>query len=137
MLNRSPRSDVARATFGNQSMNMWVPLQISAKGVKNTDKARSKTFCFIHFEEHAENDIANSVEKAVQKRAVLKEIRSKFFRNRKHTMSMNRRDQFGRHMQRTQMIIFISTGGPEAAFACKCNKMEVAADRATKHSTAL
>ncbi len=35
------------------------------------------------------------------------------------------------------MIIFIATGGTEATFASKSNKMKVATDGATKHSTAL
>ena len=96
-----PGSNAPDSDFGDEDMNVRIPFQVSAKCVKNTDKARSKKFCIIHFVEHPENDITNRVEKAVQKRAVLKEIRTKFFRNRKHTMSVNARDQFGRHMQRT------------------------------------
>ena len=45
---------------------MRIPLETSAKGVQNTNKAGSKIFGFIHFVEHIENGIANSMKETVQ-----------------------------------------------------------------------
>ena len=42
-----------------------------AKGMKYTDKARSKEFGFVIFMEHMCNNTINSREKTVQKRAVI------------------------------------------------------------------
>ncbi len=47
-------------------MNMRIPLEASAKCMKNANKARGKVFGFIHFVKQIENGIANSVEEAVK-----------------------------------------------------------------------
>lgn len=67
----SPWSEIASAPFRNKGMYMRVPFEISAKGMKNTDEARSKEFRLIHFEKHTKNNIAYGMKKAVQKRAVM------------------------------------------------------------------
>ena len=53
-------------------MNMRIPLETSAEGVKNTNKAGSKVFRLIHFVEHIENGIANSMKETVQEFTVFK-----------------------------------------------------------------
>ena len=52
-------------------------LKAAAKGVKDTDKAGSKSFGFIQFAEHGKNDVTNRMKKAiVQKRSLRKKMRS-------------------------------------------------------------
>lgn len=62
---RTPWSDTASSTLGNESMDMWVPFQVSAKRMENTDKARGKIFVFIEFEKHTKYNISDSMKKAV------------------------------------------------------------------------
>jgi len=44
MLNIAPRSKVAGTAFRNQGMNMGVPFEIAAEGMKDTDKAGGEIF---------------------------------------------------------------------------------------------
>ncbi len=69
VLNRSPGSEVTGATFRNKGMDMRIPFEISAKGMKDADEARSKEFTLIHLEKHTKNNITDRVKEAVQKRA--------------------------------------------------------------------
>ena len=48
----TPGSKAASATFGNEGMDMGIPFQISAKGMKDTDKARGKMFRFVELKKH-------------------------------------------------------------------------------------
>lgn len=50
---------------------MRIPFEISAKGMKDADEARSKAFRFIHLEEHTKNKIADRMKETVQKRTVI------------------------------------------------------------------
>lgn len=65
MLNRTPNGDVANSPLGKQDVNMRVPLQASAEGMKNTDETRCEIFGFVHFVEHTQNAITDSMKKAV------------------------------------------------------------------------
>ena len=51
---------------------MRIPLEASAKGVKDANKAGGKAFRFIHFTEHKEDAITNSMKKAVKQGSVFK-----------------------------------------------------------------
>jgi len=51
---------------------MRIPLETSSEGMKDTNKAGSKIFGFIHFVEHIENGIANSMKETVQEFTVFK-----------------------------------------------------------------
>ena len=48
----APKTIIAVATFGNQAVNVRIPLKIPAKSMKNHDVARSEVFGFIDFKEH-------------------------------------------------------------------------------------
>ena len=44
MLFVTPAKGIPNTALGNEAMNMGVPFQVSAKRMKDTDKARSKEF---------------------------------------------------------------------------------------------
>ncbi|BDZ82938.1 hypothetical protein Lac2_24340 [Claveliimonas bilis] len=60
MLFVAPAQREANAAFGNETMDMRIPFQIPAKGMKDTDKTRSKAFSIVIFEEHTGDDAVDS-----------------------------------------------------------------------------
>ena len=69
----TPETIITVATFRNEAVDVGIPFQISAKGMKDHDKTRSKIQGLILFEKHAGNNAVDSVEKAVEQRPVVKE----------------------------------------------------------------
>lgn len=65
MLFVTPAKRIPYPAFGNETMDMGVPFQVSAKGMKDTDKTRSKEFGFVLFMEHPGDNTVNGREKAV------------------------------------------------------------------------
>ena len=63
----TPESIIAEATLRDKAMDMGIPFQIPAKGVKNHNKSRSKILGFIEFVKHTADHAGNRVEKAVKK----------------------------------------------------------------------
>ena len=61
-----PRSNTPDSNFRDEDMNMRIPLKAATKGVENTNEAGSKVLRFIKFAEHAEDDIADRMKKAVE-----------------------------------------------------------------------
>ena len=43
----TPRAVVSAAAFGNETVNVGIPFEITAKGMKNHNKTRSKIHGFI------------------------------------------------------------------------------------------
>ena len=101
MFYRSPRSNLARTAFGNESMDMRIPLEISTESMKNTDETGSEIFCFIHFCEHAQDYVTNGMKETVKQSTILTEVDTKFFWNCKDTVPMNAGDQLRGHVQGT------------------------------------
>ena len=61
VFDRSPRSDVASSTFGNEGMDMRIPFQVEIESMKDADKSRSKVFRFIHLGKHAKNNVSDGM----------------------------------------------------------------------------
>ena len=78
-------------------MDMRIPLQTTAEGMKNTDKTGSKAFSFTEFAKHIKNDVTNRMKKAVKQGTISAEEDTKFFGDGKNTMPMNALDNFERH----------------------------------------
>ena len=62
----APGGKIASASFRNQGMDMRIPFQIPTKGMEYADKARSKVFGPVKFEEHAQDNIPDRMEQAVK-----------------------------------------------------------------------
>lgn len=63
---RTPSTGITNATFGNEAVDMRIPFQVTTEGVKDTDKAGSKTLGFVSILEHSKDDAADGREKAVK-----------------------------------------------------------------------
>lgn len=132
-----PRSNTPDSDFGDEDVNVRIPLEATTKGVKNADKAGSKTLGFIEFAEHAKNDVADGMKKAVEQRAISAEKDAKFFRDSEYTMPVNALNDFEGHRSGTLDRIEISAGRTETAFTVKRNEFERTTRRTPIHSTAV
>jgi len=137
VLNSSPGSKVAGGAFRNKGVDMRIPFEVSAKGMKDADEAGSKAFCLIHLGKHTKKNITDRMKETVQKRTVMKKINTKFFWNCKNAMTMNTRNKFRGHVKRAKLIVFITTRRAETTFTAKRNEFQFTTKRAAKHSTAL
>ena len=61
-----PRSNTPDSDFRDEDVNVRIPLEATTKGMENANKTRSETLSFIEFAEHAKNDIANGMKKAIE-----------------------------------------------------------------------
>ena len=50
--NMPPLSKITVTTFGNETVNMRVPFEITAKGMKNHDESRNEVLRLVEFEKH-------------------------------------------------------------------------------------
>ena len=137
MFNTLPRSNAPDSDFGDKNVNMRIPLKAAPEGVKNTDKAGSKTLSLIEFAEHTKDDVADRMKETVEQRTISTEEDTKFLRDSKNTMSMNTLDDFERHGSGTLNGIEITAGRAETAFAAKRDEFERTARRTPVHSSAV
>ena len=56
-----PRSHATDSDFGNEDMDVRIPLKAAAEGVEDTD-----TFGFVNLAEHTKNDITNRIKETVE-----------------------------------------------------------------------
>lgn len=137
VFNTFPRCDASDSDFGNENVNMRIPLKAAPKGMKNTDKAGSKMFSLIEFAEHTKNDVADRKKKTVEQRAISAEEDTELLRDGKNAMSVNTLNDFERHGSGALDGIKISAGRAETAFATKRNKFERTTRRAPIHGSAI
>ena len=137
MFNTLPRSNAPNGDFGDENVNVRIPLKAAPEGVKNTDKAGSKTLSLIEFSEHTKDDVADRMKETVEQRTISTEEDTKFLRDSKNTMSMNTLDDFERHGSGTLNGIEITAGRAETAFAAKRDEFERTARRTPVHSSAV
>ena len=71
MGNITPETVITVAAFRDKAVDMGIPFQIPAKGVKNHNKSRSKILGFIEFVKHTADHAGNRVEKAVKKSGIV------------------------------------------------------------------
>ncbi len=58
----APKTGVANTTFRNETVNRWIPLQVTTESMKNEVESRNEVFGFIVFKEQAKNNTLNSFE---------------------------------------------------------------------------
>ena len=62
---RTPDSMIASTAFGNKSVNMRIPFQITTESMKNQNETRCEKFGFVLFMKHTKNDISNRMKETV------------------------------------------------------------------------
>ena len=61
-----PGSNAPDSDFGDEDMNVRIPLEATTKGMENTNETGSETLSFIEFAEHTKNNVPDGMEKAVE-----------------------------------------------------------------------
>ena len=69
-------------------MDVWIPTERAAEGMKDTDKPRDKVSGFVQGEKTFFDDIRNSLEKAVKQSVVFEEKAAEGFVNGEDEMAM-------------------------------------------------
>ena len=95
--------------------------------MQDTDNAWSEVLGFIVFVKHVKDNIFYGMKKAVEEGAVFKEEVAEFFSNCENAMPVFDIYDLKRHSGSTLNIIFIPTGGTEAAFAAERDDLNPAA----------
>ena len=135
MFYRTPDSKSTGSTFRDETMNVWIPLKITSKSMKNADESRNKVLCFINLGKHTKNYTLDSMKKTVKKRTVFQKEGSKLFRNSKNTMTMFTVNNLKGHGGSAINRIHVSAGRTKTAFAAEGNKLKLTAFRAAEHGT--
>ena len=92
--------------------------------MKNTNETRSKVFRFVLLIKHAKNNISNGMKETIEERTVIEKESAKFFRNSKHTVTMDTANELTGHMKRALQIIFVTASRAESRFTSKRNKLQ-------------
>ena len=129
-----PGSKVASAAFRNESMDVRIPFQIPSKGMEDADKARSKEFRLIKFEEHAQDDVPDRMKEAVKEGVVLKKKAAEFLGDGKDTVSVVAGKELTGHTKGAFLVIHVPAGRTEPAFTGKGNEFKVTTMRASEES---
>ena len=94
MRDRTPEAIFIETAFGKNAMNVRIPFQVAAKGMKDTDKSRNKVSFMIKIIEKTGDSLIDSLKKTVQKRTVSKKKWAKFFRYGEYTVPVCGANQF-------------------------------------------
>lgn len=136
MVDMSPQSVVAATAFRDKTVDVRVPLQVSAKGMKNHDKARSEVHGFILLKKHAGDHAADGMKETVEQGTVMKKEKTKILINGKDTVAMLGIYKLKGHGGSALHGIKVTTGGAEAAVAAERYKFKLATVRAAIHGAA-
>lgn len=136
MIDMTPKSIVTKTAFRDETVNMRVPLEISAESMQNHNKPGSKVFGFIHLIKHTGDNAVHSVKKAVEQRVVFEKKGSEIFIDGKNTMTMSDMNQFEGHTGSAFHGIFVATGRAKTAVAAKGDEFKLTAMGAGIHGTA-
>lgn len=132
----SPGKRVANPAFRNKTMNMRIPLKVSAKGVEDANEAWSKEFGFIVFMKQTKDNTTDGGKEAVKERTVLKKEGTEFFGDGKNAVPVLDIDNLEGHGSSPVKRVFDPAGGAKSAVATERRKLEIATDRTAKHSPA-
>ena len=133
----APEPVITVSPFRDEAMDMRVPLEISAEGMKNQDETRSKVFRHVHLEEHAGNDTGDGMEQAVKEFTVFKEEMTKIFIDCENTMPVGNINQLERHVGGAFHGILISAGRTETAVTAEGHVFKLPTFRTAIHGTAI
>ena len=120
----APAPTVADTTLRDEAVDMRVPLKVTPEGVEDTDKAGSKTFGFVVFVEHTEDNIADGGEKATKEGTVSEEEGPEFFSDSEDTVAVPHIQNLKSHGGSTVNGVFCTAGGAETAVAAERDKFK-------------
>ena len=94
MIDISPEAVITVSPLGNETMDVGIPFQVPAKGMKNHDKAGSEVHGLVLFVKHAGNNTVHGMEEAVKEFAVVEEKFAEVFIDGEHAMPVGNIDKF-------------------------------------------
>lgn len=124
--NFPPDFVIASGAFGNQDMDMRIPLETAAKGMKDADKARCELLRAVDFVEHLKDNFFDRLKKEIEKFPVFKKKVADFLRNRKNQVPVSAAYGFQRNRSRALDGIEIPTSGTKTAAAVKRDELDIA-----------
>lgn len=136
MMGLAPETIVAVTALRNKTMDMRVPFEVPAEGMKDHDETGSEVQGFILLKKHTGNNTVYGMEKTIEEGAVIEEKVAKVFINGKDTMAVGDINEFKGHRGSAFHSIFISARRAETAVATERNKFELTAVRTAVHGTA-
>ena len=136
VIDAAPETVIAVAAFRNQAVDMWVPFQIPAKGVKDHDETGGKIHGLILLKKQMGNNTVYSMKEAVKERTVTQKKLPELFINGKNTMAVGNINEFKGHRGSALHGVEISAGGTEAAVAAERDEFQLSAMRTAVHSPA-
>lgn len=136
MMSLAPEAIIAVTALRNKAMDMRVPFEIPAEGMKDHDETGREVHGFILLKKHTGDNTVYGMEKTIEERAVIEEKVTKLFINGKDTMTVGDINELKGHRGSAFHGIFVTAGGTEAAVAAKRNKLEPAAVGAAEHGSA-
>lgn len=136
MMSLAPEAIIAVTALRNKAMDMRVPFENPAEGMKDHDETGREVHGFILLKKHTGDNTVYGMEKTIEERAVIEEKVTKLFINGKDTMTVGDINELKGHRGSAFHGIFVTAGGTEAAVAAKRNKLEPAAVGAAEHGSA-
>lgn len=127
VLNIAPKPVIRKTAFGDEAVNMWIPFQRTSKRMEDANEAGSEPFGLVLGMKHTDDDTADCLKKAVEKRTIFQEKMPKLFIDSKNAMSMSAGDQLESHTVGSLLGIFDATGRAEPTFAAERNKFHISA----------
>ena len=118
----APETVTAVAAFGNQAVDMGVPFQISAKGVKDHDETGSKVHGLILLKKHTGNNTVHGMEEAVKKGTVRQKKLSELLINSEDAMAVDDIYELKGHRGSALHGVKITAGRAEAAVTAERDK---------------
>lgn len=135
MFDITPKAVIAKAAFGNETVDMRVPFEVSAEGMQDHNEARGEIHRFVLLREHAGDHAGDSMKQAVKEGTVKKKKFPEVFINSKDAVSVSHVDEFKSHRSSALHRIKAATDRTEAAAAADRNKFKLAAMRTAIHGT--
>lgn len=135
MFDNSPEAVIRKAAFRKETMDMRVPFQRSAEGMKDAGETGNEVSVFIQFMEKPEDDAAYSLKKAVQQGPVIQKERPQVFINGKNEVSVCAVNEFKGHFCGEVNGVFVTAGRAKLRMAAEGNEFQFAAVGTGKHGT--
>jgi hypothetical protein len=132
----APETVIAVAAFRNQAVDMRVPFQISAKGVKDHDETGSEVHGLILLKKHTGNNTVHGMEEAVKEGTVTQKKLPELLINREDAMAVDDIYELKGHRSSALHGVEITTGRAEAAVTAERDKFQLAAVGTAVHGAA-
>ncbi len=97
MRNRAPKAKLINAAFRNKAMDVGVPFEVAAKGVKDTNETRDEMARVVEVEKETREHLINGRKEQIQKRSVDQEKRAQFLSDGEDAVAMGSSDKFEGH----------------------------------------